>query len=484
MKTSKYILPFSVLLALSSCYVNKAAILPDNYVPPNPYTYWTYKIKPHIKSEVKSQSIDEKIPLSIAELIDIALHSSPVTKASWAQARLAAAQYGQSQYLGMPSADFDFSWDRFRSIAALSAVASSTFLEPTPYYLSVWGPQVSLSYLIFDFGTQRATTQAARYALYFANWTQNRSIQTLVQTITTDYYNLAYQQQLYLSYEEDLETARVTLSAAKDSLLMGVKSVSDVLQAETQYLQYELQLIAQKQAIVNAHAQLLTDTGLPANMPLETIPMPSPDPTLDFLHDVSEFVADALDLRADLLAAKAQVKQTKESLKAAQRQRLPQLNVNFDVGKTYYSQGINDGYDFNLLFSLSFPIFKGFYYRNAIKQAEANEKIAKANFAQVELAVISEVITSHEMVKTSYDSIKASNVLLKTATEQYKVALAQYKVGTASILDVTTAQSALANARASQAQARQEWFTALSSLAYATGSLTDPAIKLQEANIP
>jgi hypothetical protein len=46
----------------------------------------------------------------------------------------------------------------------------------TDVYYSIWGPQMSLSYLIYDFGTLRATSEASRQALYNADWTHSDAI--------------------------------------------------------------------------------------------------------------------------------------------------------------------------------------------------------------------------------------------------------------------------------------------------------------------
>jgi outer membrane protein TolC len=51
------------------------------------------------------------------------------------------------------------------------------------------------------------------------------------------------------------------------------------------------------------------------------------------------------------------------------------------------------------------------------------------------------------------------------------VADGRYRAGVGSILDLLTAQSALADARSQEAQARSLWFLSMAQLAYATGAL-------------
>lgn len=468
-----------LMLLCSGCGINRASWDPNSYSQPNPYTYWNFKNPPR-DCEAIAPPPQQELPFSLGELVDIALKSSPQTKNSWAQAKLAAAQYGESQANLYPQLTGQANFNRIRSITVIGPFNTNP-AQTVPYYMNIWGPQVNLSYLIFDFGTVRASSEAARMALHFANWTQNQAIQTLVQTITSDYYNYAYQRQLEDSLVLDLETASITLDAAKVGLMSGVKDVSDVLQAETQYLQTNLQLISQRQQVVNALAQLLADAGLPANVKLETNKLPIVDPSIDTLQDIDALIEVALTHRADLNASRSQLEAAEWALKAAKRNMLPKLNYTFNLGKRYFSGGVNDGYDFNSGFALTFPLFQGFSYINMIREARAQKELAEAGLQQMELQVIQQIVSAHQGVKTAHDSVLSAGDYLKAAAEQYKVALSQYKAGTASILTVVTAQSSLANARATDAQARSYWFTALSNLAYTTGLITDPAIANQEA---
>ena len=61
--------------------------------------------------------------------------------------------------------------------------------------------------------------------------------------------------------------------------------------------------------------------------------------------------------------------------------------------------------------------------------------------------------------------------LLASASQSAEVAQGRYKAGVGSILDLLTAQTALANARAQEVQARANWLLSITSLAHDTGSL-------------
>jgi outer membrane protein len=485
-------LPASCLLMLTcgGCYPNRAVIDPWSYAPSSSACPWIppKSVKAMELSDEGPDLPGQNDPYSLGELIDIALRNNEKTKITWAQARSAAASYGQSQSEFFPAFDGTFTYQRARqpsfstpgnltSTTNNSPVATSTesALTVSDQYYTFWSPQLSITYLIYDFGTLRATSEAARQALYNADWTHNDAILTLLQTIMNDFYNYLYEQQLLIADVADVETARLTLDAAETGFNTGVRDISDVLQAKTQLLQNQTTWSGQQQNVETAYTTMLNDMGLPATMKLKTMGMPSELPTNDIVPPVETLIAVALQNRPDLLAAEANLRSKQETLRAAKTQFLPQFNYTFDIGKNYYGfEGAyyHDRYNFTNQVTVSMPLFQGFYYRNAIKIAQANKKAAEEQVKQTELSMIQQITSYHYNVRCAYDTLQFATAYLEAAKEQYVVALAQYKQGTNTILDVVSAQSALANARASQASAFQDWFTSLANLAYATGILS------------
>ena len=61
--------------------------------------------------------------------------------------------------------------------------------------------------------------------------------------------------------------------------------------------------------------------------------------------------------------------------------------------------------------------------------------------------------------------------LLASAEQSVQVAAGRYREGVGSIIDLLTAQSALATARAQQVQSRWQWYTSLVQLARDAGVL-------------
>jgi outer membrane protein TolC len=287
-----------------------------------------------------------------------------------------------------------------------------------------------------------------------------------------DYYNYLYQIAIQKADQANLENAQMALDAANEKFALGLAALGDVAQARTQFLQSRINLTSQKQAVENAFAELAVNLGLPANVPFKVQPLPDQIVATPLLEDIDTLVAEAQIQRQDLLAAQANYKSKEASLLEAKRAIYPQVGTQLSTGRYWFEQGLVEPENhWTAVFTLSFPIFQGFYYRNKIKEAEANVELSKAQLMQTELAMIQNVTTAHMGVKTAATNLTDSEEYLKAAELEFNIALTSYKAGTMTILDVLQAQSSLADARMKKANAQKDWFISLASIAYATGSL-------------
>jgi TolC family type I secretion outer membrane protein len=438
----------------------------------DPYAY-----APKTSSSIYKQPLDitnvtvfsPETPLSLAEILDVALRNNPSTKLTWAKARAAAAQYGIAQAPYYPTLTGNYSYERSKTTYP-PEFGTPRFTQ----YLSDWGPQLSLSYTILDFGQTRATTEAARQALFNADYLHNRQIQTILQQVTADYYNYLSQEELLKANEADLYTAQTTFNAVLDELNQGVKDRSDLLQAETQLLQTKIQLVNQKQTLINARATLLTDMGVNANQTINIAKLPAVPPIEEMLQTADQLLTVALQKRSDLIAAEANLKSQEAAVDAAWRQFWPTITYNLIAFHESSNPGGNLDVNYTSTIALNIPIFSGLSTLNSLKKARSKKEEAEATLRQTQLGVIQDVVTSHASVKTSFEALQFSDNLLKAAEEQYDVILARYKAGVTTILDLVSAQSTLANARSSQVSSTNQWLNSLINLSYAAGTLEPP----------
>ncbi len=471
------ILSFMIAASQWSCSTQTAAFDPLTYAPQTPYSVWTPLKKSTLISSRYCETLlppafTDGMELSLAELIDISLQNNPNTKITWAQARSAAALYGQSLNAYFPALTATGTWTRIRqSYFFTQTIGNRDVTTFTPYYLTTVTPELTLTYTIFDFGQRRTSSETARQALFYADWTHNQEIQMIIQLAMDDYYDYLYQKELLCAYQADLENATASLDAAEQKLKSGVANLGDTSQAKTNYLQMKINYVTQQKNVENSFAKLATDIGLPANLCFKVQNLPQKVCVEPILEDIQDLIDKAQNQRADLLAAQADVKSKEANLDNATLTPWPSLQGYVDLGKNWWSGGIVEDCHFTLTFSFTFPLFKGFYYRNAIKNAKANLAQSQATLLETELAIIKDVTTSYQNLKTSSETVRFSEEYLESAQIEFDIALGKYRAGTGTILNVLSAQSSLADARAKLASSKRDWYTSLAGLAYATGSL-------------
>ena len=183
------------------------------------------------------------------------------------------------------------------------------------------------------------------------------------------------------------------------------------------------------------------------------------------------------------MSAESALRSQEQMVKMTKRQVLPQLNYQFEIGKTYFSFDGNvthDKYNFVSTFNVSIPIFSGFYYCNVIKQAESNVIVAEETLKSLQLNAMKEITVAHSNIHTVFETLNWAAEFLSAAEEQYTVALNGYQQGTQTILDLISAQTSLVDARAQKAQAMQDWYLALANFCYVTGLISPTTIYSQE----
>ncbi|MEJ2657165.1 MAG: TolC family protein [Desulfobacterales bacterium] len=415
--------------------------------------------------------------------MDIALRNNPETAAAWAQARSAAAAYESFKGTYYP---------QLGATAGTSYVRGYSDNGETRYTQRDSLGALELNWLIFDFGGREAALDEAREALIAADWTHNTVIQNIIFAVENAYYNYVTAKALLQAQQATYKEAETNLEASKDRHHAGVATIADVLQAKTALAQAKLALDRFQGQIQTTRGALATAMGLPANTPYDIVIPKEEIPLKETLEKVENYLAQAEKQRPDLAAARAQARQANARLRKVEAQAYPSINGTASWGSTYYGTTslYKDNYNGALLFSV--PLFTGFSQRHNVEQARADEETAQARLSSLEQQVVLEVWTSYYDLKTAEQRVRTSEDLLNSATESYQVALGRYKAGVGSILDLLSAQSALAVARAQRLQATSDWFVSLAALARDTGMLTASStnaiesvpIKMEKVNKP
>jgi outer membrane protein len=218
--------------------------------------------------------------------------------------------------------------------------------------------------------------------------------------------------------------------------------------------------------------------GLPANAPydIDAAPATNVGPATD---SVDVLIAKAVASRPDLASAQAQYRQAIGNVRSARGNLYPSIQATGTGGRTYVQTLPGGASNYTLSVGLAIPIFSGFARQYAVKQARAEADAALGRAASVKQQVQFQVFSSYYALQTAARRVTTADDLLESAQSSEDAALGRYRAGVGLFVDLLTAQSALASARAQQVQARWVWQTALAQLAHDTGVLDTSG----EANI-
>ena len=471
--TSKY------LLGLSLCLLGCAARDPFVLTPLTPCQEWVHCFEgtpiPNCQLVDYEALVNEEKVWRLPELVDLGLRNSYQTRSSWAETRVRASEYGLSLAEFYPEISFTGYWETVRAtsyfgsnpISKLPGVGDIIVDEFREY-----APSFSLSYLIFDWGTRNARSEIFRQRVLSANWEFNREIQTVIQQITGDYYSYVGNRGQQEAAEANLKDARTLYDATHKKYELGIADKGTDLISLTQVSKQQIQLLQAQQLLDTSYAQLITDLGIPSTIELNVFGQFEPEEIIFPVEcTVEQCVAEALMSRPDLFASYSEMQSAEAAVKAAKRDRLPKVSLEASGSRIYYQGGENDGNDYGAAINLDYPIFKGYWFENRIRTASSKLCKAKADFDQLQIEVIKDVVTSHRNLEIATENLAVNRVYVEAATESYRATLSQFEAGVVDITTVENAFTSLADARYSMVEAQKEWYTSIVNLAYATGIL-------------
>lgn len=401
--------------------------------------------------------------LTLADVIDVALLNTPVTRATWEEARAAAYAYGAAGTRLLPTVDASASLGRSKTLAVPGA---RTVAERTQY-----GPALTLTYLLFDFGGRSGTIETTRQNLFAAGLTHNATVQNTVLQVEQAYFSYMSTKSLFGAQESVVKEAQANLAAAQQRHDVGLATIADVLQAKTALSEAQLSLESTQGALQATRGALAAAMGLPANAPYDVDATPPSIPVGSVATTVDSLIDAAVRDRPDVQAARAAARAAAAQVQVTRAAGLPSLTLGGNAGRTYASPSQYGGNTYGLSLGVQLPLTTALNNRYNVLGAQAQARAATARADALQQQVTQQVFTSYYALQTAAQRVTTADDLLASATASEQVAAGRYREGVGSIIDLLTAQSALADARAQQVQARWQWYTSLAQLAHDVGVL-------------
>lgn len=407
-------------------------------------------------------SLGFSVPLSLAELIDMALKNSPETEKAWAQTKRAQAALGIAKSKNYPTLDATGTLNHMREVK---------FPSGPNTVLTNYGAELCLSYLLFDFGERSAAVQAAKESLYAANWAADFSMQQIICKVTSSYYEYLNAKELLQMQESSLKDGELIAEAAEELYKRGLRSVTDMSTSKAAVAEMRISTTQQNALVAISYGKLLTSIGVPIDTLLEVESNPEGIKSPLFSEGITALISLAEKERKDLLAKEAMLAKMEQEIKKENRAPLPKLRALGQGGWLQYTKHQGNGYNYTVGVALDIPIFKGFEYTYRKQLALANEKATAAELRELYEVIALEVLTYSESVKAAELSLRWSEQYIEEALKAYESSLENYKAGLQNIFDLLQAEQSLARARIKKTEVKTKWLVSLAELAFATGSI-------------
>jgi outer membrane protein TolC len=474
MKPSRLALP--LLLALATLAASCVDV--DKDVAATPQEYWQPVDRAKPAEPLMPPALTGNISgqeLTLPDLIDLALANNPMTRAAWYNAKQAASRLGEtnSQYYPQVTANISADRDKVRTVGVNgNALAGTT-------YLNSYGPSIEINYVLWNFGKNYAQTEAARQALYAADFQYNQEIEDVMLQTELAYFNFDAAEGFVEAAQATLDDANVTYKAANQRLNvagLGTKQEERQAFAQVQNAEYQLEL-AQAQ-VETTRAQLAQSLGVIVTGNLHIKRTEQLDDSAKLDENMDNLMAAAMRQRPDLMAAYANVLQAQYNVSAAKDDQMPVLSAVASASYSIQDAGVTHGNPANnylVGLVLSWQLFTGFEKTYAILNAQEQADAARETLRAQELKVVTDVWNFYYSYKSALRQVDSTKAQEDAQNEAYKAIQAGYNAGINNYVDLQTALSNLATARQQKVQAEANLGASIANLAHATGRMPLPS---------
>lgn len=420
--------------------------------------------------------LDPTRAYTVAELIDLAEHHNPATRIAWERAKQRANELGIEKSAYFPLLVFQ------------AIGGDQKTLSPFPVALEARGynsvtipiiqPQLTLNYLLFDFGGRGARVDAALAEKIAAGAHFVQANQDVAFRVATAYYKLLTAQERLEATRDTLKTARTTQDAAEAQLANGRSTLPDVYNARSETAQAAFDMESadgdEKISRVNLAEEVGAEPSPNINIDAMThAPLPE-----SLTASIDELIDRAVANRPDLAAQASEIRAADDRIRAAKAAYRPRITISGSGAQTSIWPSPDAGLlgnasepTWSAYMGLEWKVFDGGARRNQLAAAQSKRREAVDELTEKRDQATRQVWSAYIAFHTALKKQQAALSLLDAANESYNASLEAYKYGVKNLIDVVTAERQLAQARLSGVTARSQLFLEAVDLEFVTGNL-------------
>lgn len=307
-----------------------------------------------------------------------------------------------------------------------------------------------------------ASLSAARYQLDAQEYSMERTQQTVVFNVISNFLNVILAEENIAIRQEDVQAQQQLLDQIEEFVRVGSRAISDLYQQQAIAANAESQLLTAESNFQVAKTRLIQVLQLDPLSDYRFIaPDPSELPISVRSYDPENLLISAFERRADIRAQEASINAAEESIRASRAGYLPSLNLSASTGSGYSSANQRDDFNTQLEnnrservgLSLSIPVFNRLNVKRGIEASKVQYNNARLDLENAQQNVAIEVRQAYLDYQTAVKRLEVTEKSLQAADQALRVEQERYEVGASTLVELQQARSQFVNASSQRAQA-------------------------------
>ena len=368
----------------------------------------------------------------LKELITLALENNRDLKIAILNIESARATYRIEKAKYFPSIEAKVSNTNARD------VTSNNNTEISRTYSAKFGA----SYELDLFGKTRSLNDSALQSYLATKFAATSAKISLISEVINIWNTLSSNIEHLKLLQNSIDNLEVASELTQKKFDMGIILIDDVFSSQTSLKETEVNLLNQLTTIEkNKNAlELLVSTSIPNDL----LPTGFKDTENSLMLIQSGLSSEVLFSRPDIIEAEYNLKAKNANIGVARAAFFPSITLTADYGlaSTSLSSLFNGNAQtvWSFIPSINLPIFKGGENKANLDYANAQQKIALAQYEKTIQTAFKDV--SHALVERANisEQLNAQEDLVNTAKKSYEVSLNSYKYGIGNYLNVLISQ--------------------------------------------
>ena len=386
--------------------------------------------------------------LTLAQAVDRALKNNLQTNLAQERTAESRAQRGIGLSALLPNVSgAAYQMSLTENLAAQGLTAAAFHFPGLPAFLGPFDrfdARFQVVQSLFNLASIRRY-QATRYGVQLAEQQRRLAEQQVTTATTLAYIELLETGQSVAAAEANVQLARQLLDLATNQRNAGIATGLDVARAETRLAGQQVQFAQGRTNLDTARLNLLRITGSPLGAQLSAADAmrfePQPPP------EAGEAVRQALGGRLELSVASEQLRIAEAERKAAIGGWAPSVSAFGDYGSSGLKPNEVDLPTRSIGVRIDVPIFDGGRTRSEVQAATSRVRQAEMQLSDLRAAVEKDVRQALDNLATREEQMRAAQKNLDLAQRELSLAQDRFRNGVADNIEVTTAQTALEDAR-------------------------------------